>query len=238
MRYWRNTIQVFSLFLLFIFIKLHQFPYLDLEQLSGCFHQLSQLENLERLEMMGLTRVTDDDLLGFFNLRELHCQDCRRIGNRGIISLIKWAPNLSKLRVDGPLITDNFLRDVNDVMAEHRKSGVRLHLYLHSEAEDWEQPLNLSPLLMLSYTWWIVITNFCAFFLKFWQINQMAEKKAEKRGKFVNLWWKAKTLYDLIDCISTFRRRVNLKNVIFFLSIQWIFLHKSVKCRVFPYISF
>ncbi|XP_015109669.1 F-box/LRR-repeat protein 17 isoform X2 [Diachasma alloeum] len=117
-----------------------------------CFEQISHLQRLEKLEMMGLTRVTDAAILGLFNLKELRCQDCRRIGNTGFVRLIKWAPNLAKLWVEGPLITEDFLVDVNDAM-QYRTSGVRLHLHLHSDAEDWEQPRYLSPLLMLAYTW-------------------------------------------------------------------------------------
>ncbi|XP_063977038.1 F-box/LRR-repeat protein fbxl-1-like [Diachasmimorpha longicaudata] len=117
-----------------------------------CFEPIFHLEFLENLEMMGLSRVTDAAVLGLFNLKELRCQDCCRIGNNGLVGLIKNSPNLSKLWVDGPLITEDFLMNVNDVIS-HRSSGVRLHLHLHSDAEDWEQPRYLCPLLMLIYTW-------------------------------------------------------------------------------------
>ncbi|XP_011299084.1 F-box/LRR-repeat protein 20 [Fopius arisanus] len=116
------------------------------------FEQISQLRSLEKLEMMGLTRVTNDSISGLFTLKELRCQDSRGIGNIGFIRLIKWAQDLSELWVDGALITEDFLLEVNDAM-EYRTSKVKLHLHLHSDAEDWEQPRNLSPLLLLSYTW-------------------------------------------------------------------------------------
>ncbi|XP_044001128.1 F-box/LRR-repeat protein 2-like [Aphidius gifuensis] len=60
---------------------------------------LSNLENLQKLDVSYLDIITDSFLINLKGLKELHCNECKKLTNAGIIQFIKNNPDLELLNV-------------------------------------------------------------------------------------------------------------------------------------------
>ncbi|XP_044020719.1 F-box/LRR-repeat protein 3-like [Aphidius gifuensis] len=76
---------------------------LDIRSCTGItetgLNALTNLENLQKLNVSHLDITTDSFLIKLKGLKELHCDECKEITDAGIIQFIKNSPDLEKISV-------------------------------------------------------------------------------------------------------------------------------------------
>ncbi|KAG8042408.1 hypothetical protein G9C98_005042 [Cotesia typhae] len=108
---------------------------------------LKTLRNLEVLILDEIYEVTDSALQGLVNLHELHCQNCDRVRDPGIITLIQTAHNLRFLNIFNTGITTDVLNTA-DTITKARTNNLKLHLVVCPMVlENWSGDGDSSPLL-------------------------------------------------------------------------------------------
>ncbi|KAH0554243.1 uncharacterized protein LOC123262624 [Cotesia glomerata] len=108
---------------------------------------LISLPSLEVLMLDDIYGVSDSTLSRFVTLHELHCQNCEKVRDPGIIALIETAPNLRFLNIFNTGVTSDVL-DTADAVTKIRTNNLKLHLIVSSLIlDEWEGVPEPSPLL-------------------------------------------------------------------------------------------
>ncbi|XP_015119892.1 uncharacterized protein LOC107043095 [Diachasma alloeum] len=113
--------------------------------------QLSKLPQLEVLNVSGIMYLTDEPLGGLKNLKKLDCDFGFTIGDKGLITLIRNAPNLELLKVSFTSTTKMLVMEANEI-TKQRTNGVTLKIIGEEDLrEDWNEN-NDSPFLIVEDT--------------------------------------------------------------------------------------
>ncbi|XP_074113819.1 uncharacterized protein LOC141536850 isoform X2 [Cotesia typhae] len=113
-----KVLEISNDLLAFLALKYNELKYLNLSHCSSVSDHgillLKTLRNLEVLILDEIYEVTDSALQGLVNLHELHCQNCDRVRDPGIITLIQTAHNLRFLNIFNtvcPMVLENWSGD-------------------------------------------------------------------------------------------------------------------------------
>ncbi|XP_044001519.1 uncharacterized protein LOC122847732 [Aphidius gifuensis] len=113
---------------------------------------LTNLENLEKLDVSFLNKITDSFLIKLKGLKELNCSFCQELTNAGINQFIKNNPDLELLDVR---CINNLTSDLviaADCATKNRTNGITLHLTMGNFSG---RPFSNKPII--ESRWLIVI---------------------------------------------------------------------------------